>query len=117
MAEGRGRGPRESDTCRDYVLPRLLDAGWQREQIIDQFPVTDGRVITTGRRPRRGEALWADYVLESTPGVQIAVVEAKREFKKPGDGMQQSKKYAHMLDVPFVQDMTQTVVRRLKPAR
>lgn len=94
-------GPKESDTCRDYVLPRLAEAGWNRDQIIDQFPITDGRVITTGRRPRRGDALWADYVLEYSPGVQIGVVEAKREFKNPGDGMQQAKKYAQLLDLPF----------------
>jgi type I restriction enzyme R subunit len=70
-------GPLESDTCRDYVLPRLEAAGWVRDQILDQFPITDGRIITTGRRPRRGEALWADYVLDYRSGVPIAVVEAK----------------------------------------
>jgi type I restriction enzyme, R subunit len=95
-------GPLESDTCRDYVLPRLEDAGWQRGQILDQFPVTDGRLIKKqGRRPHRGEALWADYMLEYRPGVAIAVVEAKREYRKAGDGIQQAKNYAQMLDIPF----------------
>jgi type I restriction enzyme R subunit len=88
-------------TCRDYVLPRLDAAGWERDQILDQFAITDGRIITTGRRHRRGDALWADYVLEYRPGVSIAVVEAKREYKLPGDGMQQAKKCAQLLDLPF----------------
>ena len=71
--------PLEKDTCRDYVLPRLKAAGWSDDQIQEQFPITDGRIITVGKRHRRGEALWADYVLEYRPGVPIAVVEAKRE--------------------------------------
>lgn len=94
-------GPLEADTCRDYILPRLAKAGWTRDQIINQFPITAGRIISGGRRPHRGEALWADYLLEYRPGVSVAVVEAKREFRKPGDGIQQAKKYAQMLDVPF----------------
>src|SRR5947209_4031450 len=103
-------GPLESDTCRDYVLPRLDTVGWEREQILDQFPITDGRILTTGRRPRRGDALWADYVLEYRPGMPVAVVEAKRMYKKPGDGMQQAKKYAQMLDLPFAYSSNGTAI-------
>jgi len=95
------KGPLEADTCRDYILPRLAAAGWGRDQIVDQFPVTDGRITLGGKRPHRGEALWADYVLEYRPGQAVAVVEAKRAFRLPGDGMQQAKKYAQMLDLPF----------------
>jgi type I restriction enzyme, R subunit len=95
------RGPLESDTCRAYIRPRLQAAGWDRDQILEQFPVADGRLIISGRRPRRGDALWADYVLEYRPGVALAVVEAKREYRKAGDGIQQAKRYAQMLDLPF----------------
>jgi type I restriction enzyme R subunit len=79
-------------------------------------------VITGGRRPHRGAALWADYILEYRPGVAVAVVEAKREFRKPGDGLQQAKRYAQMLDLPFayssngagiVEDDRDTGVERL----
>jgi type I restriction enzyme, R subunit len=83
------------------VRPRLEAAGWSRDQILEQFPITDGRLIISGRRPRRGDALWADYVLEYRPGVAVAVVEAKREYRNAGDGMQQAKRYAQMLDLPF----------------
>ena len=94
-------GPLEKDTCRDYVLPRLTAAGWTDDQIQEQFPITDGRIITVGKRHRRGDALWADYVLEYRPGVPIAVVEAKREYSIPGKGLQQGKNYAQLLDLPF----------------
>lgn len=43
------RGPLEKDTCRDYVLPRLKAAGWSKDQILEQFPITDGRIISVGK--------------------------------------------------------------------
>ena len=73
-------GPLEKDTCRDYVMPLLKAAGWSDDQIVEQFPITAGRVITVGKKHRRGEALRADYVLEYEPGAPVAVVEAKREI-------------------------------------
>lgn len=94
-------GPLEKDTCRDYVLPLLRAARWSEDQIQEQFPITDGRVLTVGKRHRRGDALRADYVLEYTPGLPIAVVEAKREYAIPGKGLQQAKRYAQLLDLPF----------------
>lgn len=95
------RGPLESDTCRDYVVPRLEGAGWRREQVLEQYPVTHGRIIPTGRRHRRDRPLFADYLLQIEPGFPVAVVEAKREYKKPADGLQQSMRYAQMLDLPL----------------
>jgi type I restriction enzyme R subunit len=94
-------GPLEKDTCRDFVLPRLKAAGWADEQIVEQYPITGGRIITVGRKHRRAAPLRADYVLEYEPSVPIAVVEAKREYAIPGKGMQQAKVYAQLLDLPF----------------
>lgn len=93
--------PLESDTCRDYVLPRLKAAGWSDDQIQEQFPITDGRIVSVGKKHRRNDALRADYALEFTPGTTVAVVEAKREHATPGKGLQQAKRYAQLLDVPF----------------
>lgn len=93
------RGPLESDTCRDYVLPRLKAAGWTDDQIIEQYPITDGRIMTVGTRHRRDKPLRADYVLEYSPGVPVAVVEAKREYSIPAKGMQQAKRYGQLLDL------------------
>jgi type I site-specific restriction endonuclease len=36
------QGPRESDTCRDFVLPRLKAAGWTDDQIIEQHASRTG---------------------------------------------------------------------------
>jgi type I restriction enzyme R subunit len=94
-------GPSEADTCRDYVLPRLKAAGWTDEQIIEEYPITAGRVITVGGRHRRERPLRADYVLEYSPGLPVVVVEAKREYAIPGKGLQQAKDYAQLLDVPL----------------
>ena len=96
-----GRGPLEDETCRDYVVPRLKAAGWSDDQIQMQFPITDGRITSVGSKHRRDKPLRADYVLEHVPGLPVAVVEAKREYSVPGKGMQQAKKYARLLDLPF----------------
>ena len=54
------------------MLPRLADAGWKREQIIEQYPVTHGRIVRVGRRHRRDKPLRADYLLEIEPGFPVA---------------------------------------------
>ncbi len=94
-------GPLEADTCRDYVLPLVKAAGWGDDQIVEQFPITDGRIVPVGKKHRRAKPLRADYVLEYEPGVAVAVVEAKREYAIPGKGLQQAKNYARLLDLPL----------------
>lgn len=95
------RGPLEDDTCRNYVVPRLKAVGWSDDQIVEQYPVSDGRIVATRGRHRRERPLRADYLLEIAPGLGVAVVEAKREFKEPGDGFGQAVRYATMLDLPL----------------
>ncbi|MEX2420459.1 MAG: DEAD/DEAH box helicase family protein, partial [Actinomycetota bacterium] len=94
-------GPLEKETCRDYVVPKLHDARWTDDQILEQFPITEGRIVRVGKKHRRDKPLRADYLLEVAPGFHVAVVEAKREFKKPGDGLQQAMRYAERLDIPL----------------
>ena len=43
MAQVRRRS-READTCHDYILPRLRDAGWRDEQIIEEHYFRAGRM-------------------------------------------------------------------------
>ena len=95
-------GRDEDTTCRDYILPKLVDSGWRPEQIKAKVPVTAGRIVRAGRRHSRERALEADYVLQITDGVPVAVVEAKREFLHSGDGLGQGKTYAAQLDLPVV---------------
>jgi type I restriction enzyme R subunit len=104
MPDGR---PLEKDTCRDYVVPALRRAGWTADQIVEQYPVTDGRIVPRphgakrGRTHRRERELRADYLLEYEPGFAVAVVEAKRAHKLAADGLQQAKRYAELLDLPL----------------
>ncbi|MCL4291363.1 MAG: DEAD/DEAH box helicase family protein [Thermoleophilia bacterium] len=95
------RGPLESDTCRDYVLPGLTAAGWNQDQVVEQYVIADGRIAPTARRHRRDRPLRADYLLEVEPGFAVAVVEAKREYKLPTDGLGQAKRYALRLGLPL----------------
>ncbi len=93
--------PTEADTCRKYVLPKLYAAGWNDDQINEQRTFTDGRIMVTGtkiwRRPQRR----ADYLLRYRPNLMVAVVEAKAAHQSPGDGLQQAKEYAQILDLQF----------------
>jgi type I restriction enzyme R subunit len=91
----------EADTCRKYVLPKLYAAGWTDDQISEQRTFTDGRIIVAGTIVRRGPQKRADYLLRFRPNLMLAVVEAKASHKSPGDGLQQAKEYAQMLDLKF----------------
>jgi type I restriction enzyme, R subunit len=95
-------GPLEKDTCRDYVLPRLGSSGWQDGMVRAEVPVVAEHGISVGGRTRIARDGRADYVLEIVPGLPVAVVEAKRLYAKPADGLQQGIEYAARLDVPLV---------------
>jgi len=93
----------ETDTCRKYVLPRLVDAGWDNppHSFTEQRTFTDGRIIPVGDKIRRGKQKRADYLLRFTRDLPIAVVEAKADYKSPADGLQQAKDYAEILGLKF----------------
>ncbi len=93
----------EADTCRKYVLPKLLQAGWDNEphSFTEQKTFTDGRIILIGNKTRRGGQKRADYLLRYARDFTIAVIEAKPDHKSPGDGLQQAKEYAEILGLKF----------------
>ena len=95
--------PSEADTCRKYVTPKLVAAGWETEphSLAEQRTFTDGRIVGAGTRAKRQEGKRADYILRYTPDLTIAVVEAKSEDALPGDGLQQGKDYAEILGLKF----------------
>ena len=53
------------------------------------------------RQNRRGKPKRADYLLRYRRDFPIAVVEAKADYKTPGAGLSQAKKYAEILDLKF----------------
>ena len=91
----------EADTCRKYVLPKLYAAGWNDDQISEQRTFTDGRIMVAGTKVWRRPQKRADYLLRYRASLMLAVVEAKAAHKNPGDGLQQAKDYAQVLDLKF----------------
>lgn len=93
----------EADTCRKYVLPKLIAAGWDTDphSFTEQKTFTDGRILVVGDKVKRSRQKRADYLLRYTRDFLIAVVEAKAAYKAPGDGLQQGKEYAQILGLKF----------------
>jgi len=93
----------EADTCRKCVVPGLIEAGWDDppHSIAEQRTFTDGRIVVTGNKIKRRKRKRVDYLLRYSRDFPIAVVEAKPEYKLPGDGMQQAKLYTEMLGLKF----------------
>jgi type I restriction enzyme R subunit len=69
----------------------LADVGWK---------VTDGTSLRFEYVLQKG--LRADYVLCDRHGRALAVIEAKRSSINPAEAAAQARKYAELLDVPFV---------------
>ncbi len=93
----------EADTCRKYVVPKLLAAGWDDDphSIAEQRTITDGRIIPAGKGFIRKPPKRVDYLLRYARDFPLAVVEAKAGYKSASDGLQQAKAYAEMLGLKF----------------
>lgn len=94
-------GRTEADTCRSFVLPSLAQSGWDDDQVKPEYQVRARQVLSSGNAERELPDGRVDYVLEITPGLPVAVVEAKREHRGASDGIQQAVRYAQQLDVPI----------------
>ena len=84
-------------------MPKLQAAGWDNDphSIAEQRFFTDGRIVVRGSRAERRKGKRADYLLRYTRDFTLAVVEAKAEYKKAADGLQQAKDYAQILGLKF----------------
>src|SRR5215210_1650275 len=80
-----------------------MQAGWDElpRSVTEQRTFTDGRIMVTGKKARRGPQKRSDYLLQYTRDLTIAVVEAKAAYKSPGTGLQQAKDYAEILGLKF----------------
>ncbi|MET7766867.1 EcoAI/FtnUII family type I restriction enzme subunit R [Streptomyces sp. NPDC005393] len=94
-------GMSEAETCRAFVLPGLAEAGWRDEQVRPQYRINNGRLTPTPKRHVHGDPLVADYILEYAPDLPIGVVEAKRYRISAEDGVEQARRYARKLGLPF----------------
>lgn len=93
----------EADTCRELVTPKLVEAGWGNapHMIGEQRTFTNGRIIVTGGRVRRGKQKRADYLLYYRRDYPLAVVEAKELGLPVETGVQQARDYAEILGLKF----------------
>jgi type I restriction enzyme R subunit len=59
-----GLMPGEADTCRKFVVPKLLAAGWDSDphSIAEQRYFTVGRIIVRGNKAERKKGKRADYL-------------------------------------------------------
>ena len=64
----------EADTCREFVTPRLIEAGWGAapHAIGEQRSFTNGRIIVAGGKVRRGKFVIGDAL--GSPGDSLEVV-------------------------------------------
>jgi len=93
----------EADTCREFVTPKLVEAGWgAAESVIgEQHSFTNGRIIVAGGKVRRGKQRRADYLLYYRRDFPLAVVEVKELGLPAETGVQQARDYAEMLGLKF----------------
>ncbi|WP_244841562.1 EcoAI/FtnUII family type I restriction enzme subunit R [Aeromonas allosaccharophila] len=93
----------EADTCREFVTPRLIEAGWgvAPHSIGEQRSFTDGRIFVAGGKVRRGQQKCADYLLYYRRDYPLAVVEAKKVGLPAENGVQQAREYAEILGLKF----------------
>lgn len=93
----------ESQTCYEYVEPKLREALWKCEpcSFYKEYYFTDGRIRPKNRSNKRGKRKFVDYLLLYRKDFPIAVVEAKRKNKTADEGLEQAIKYAELLGVKF----------------
>ena len=93
----------EADTCRQFVTPKLMEAGWGTPPCVigEQRSFTNGRIIVTGGKVRRGKEKRADYLLYYRRDFPLAVVEAKEVGLPAENGVQQAREYAEILGLKF----------------
>jgi len=58
----------ERDICTKFITPALEKAGWDvSTQIREEFPLTKGRIIVSGKLHTRAQHKRADYDLSTKP--------------------------------------------------
>lgn len=100
-------GMNEADTRANLIDPHLRAAGWTDQAVTREFyylrdrVYAPGRVILVGAEARRAQARRVDYLLRLTDGFPIAVLEAKAEDEPAEAGLEQAKRAAQDLGLPF----------------
>ena len=89
----------EAETRAKLIDPKLYESGWSEDLIQREVKITEGRIID--EYGNRKKSVRPDYILSLGRYFPIAIVEAKGEEKHHATGIQQAKRYAKMLNIPF----------------
>ncbi len=92
----------EEEVKLNYITPAIEEAGWTKKQMRMEYSITAGKIVVRDNVAKRLPKMKADYVLFYKENLPLAVVEAKDNTHRVGDGMQQALEYAEKLDVRFV---------------
>jgi len=90
----------EAETRAELIDLDLKESGWgviEGSRIMREYKITEGKIQTGGRRSK---PLIADYVLVYK-NVKLAVIEAKSDEHKAGEGVTQAKEYADKLHLDY----------------
>lgn len=90
----------EEDIKNRFITP-AIEAGWDKQHILMEKAITDGRVNIKGNLAVREKPKRADYVLYKDGVYPLAIVEAKDNQRTLSFGLQQAKEYCLMMDVKF----------------
>ena len=91
----------EEEVKLNFITPAIEEAGWTKKQIRMEYSITAGKIVVRGNIAKRLPKKKADYVLFYKENLPLAIVEAKDNTHRVGDGMQQALEYAEKLDVRF----------------
>jgi type I restriction enzyme R subunit len=93
----------EDETRSRHIYPEICKQ-WKRERIRENFYISEGRIRITDGKGKRDESTrkFADYLLEISVDVPIAVIEAKRWREPAETGLQQAKDYAQKWLFPIL---------------
>ena len=81
----------ERDICTKFINPAIEKAGWNiNKQVREEVSFADGRIIVQGKFYTRGKRKRADYILYHKKHEPFAIIGAKVNNHKVGDGMQQA---------------------------
>lgn len=96
----------EEDTKLKFITPALNAREWSSANLTMEYPLKDDRyqvIPGTNKTTRisQKKQYRADYVLLRAANQPLAVLEAKSYEYPDSQGIDQAKKYAELLDVPF----------------
>lgn len=98
-------GRSEAQTRKELIEPKLKETGWDEHpwQVEWEYVITKDRILFHGSKAERqkNSGKTADYLLRYSKSKAIAIIEAKKEDLRAGEGRKQAIDYAKKLGLWF----------------